>query len=415
MKLSAADAARFSVRPLLPGPEEALRTEVLRLGGGLSGLPLLANHGSAEALALRGLYPDETRVLEREARRLGAGVVSDAAGRRALVMGSLQTVAELPSRLADFGQRTAGLGLAIAACLAGKGSRPWGLRAGSRRLLSGGRTLIMGVVNVTPDSFSGDGLGDDAAAAVARGLAMAQAGADILDVGGESTRPRSVAVDEAEELRRVLPVVRALAAQADVPVSIDTRKAGVAAAAIAAGATIVNDIWGLRADPAMAEVCAAHEVGLVLMHNQRGTEYVDLMEDVAQGLRESLAVAERWDIGAERVAIDPGFGFAKTPAQNLELVRRLGELRGLGRPILAGPSRKSTVGLVLADSAGAAAPMDERLEGSLALCVLAVTAGADLVRVHDVEATARALRVADAVLRGTPPALVAVPAPGPTG
>ncbi|HEY6377782.1 MAG TPA: dihydropteroate synthase [Candidatus Dormibacteraeota bacterium] len=414
MTLSAADAARFSVRPLLPGPEDALRAEVLRLGAGIERLAALATHGAAEALALRGLEPDQARVLEREARRLGLAVLSDAAGRRAVVLGSLQAVAELPSRLVDFGQRTAGLGQAIAACLAGKGARPWGLVAGPHRLPSGSRTLVMGVVNVTPDSFSGDGVGEDLEAAVARGMAMAGAGADIIDVGGESTRPHSTPVPEAEELDRVIPVIRALVAQQALPVSVDTRKATVAAAAVAAGATVVNDVWGLRADPAMAEVCAAHEVGVVVMHNQRGTEYVDLMEAVAQALRESLAVAERWGIDSERIAIDPGFGFGKTPAHNLELVRRLGELRGLGRPILVGPSRKSTIGLVLAGG-GPPAPVPERLEGTLALNVLAVAAGADLLRVHDVPETVRALRLADAVARGTPPQLLTTPAPGPTG
>lgn len=415
MALSAADAARLSARALLPGPEDVLRGEVLRLAPGVGGLPALATHGTAEAIALRGLHPDETRALEREARRLGIHVVTDARGSRALVLGSLQAVAGLPELLVAFGQRTAPLGRAIAGCLAGKGSRPWGMLAGPHRLESGRRTLVMGVVNVTPDSFSGDGLGADVEAAVSRGLAMVEAGADLLDVGGESTRPHSTPVEEAEELIRVLPVIEALAARCGRPVSVDTRKPAVAEAAIAAGAVVVNDVWGLRGDPGMARVCAAHDVGIVVMHNQRGTEYVELMEDVSRALRESLAIAEEHGIDPERIAVDPGFGFGKTPAQNLELVRRLGELRSLGRPILVGPSRKSTIGVVLGDEDGTPAPIDDRLEGTLALGVLAVAAGADLVRVHDVAAAVRALRVTDAVVRGTPARLAAAPAPGPTG
>jgi dihydropteroate synthase len=388
---------------------------VLRLGAGPERLASLATHGLSEALALKGLDPDHGRILQTQARRLDVAVLTDRSGRRAVILGSLQAVAELPSRLVEFGPRTEALGQAIAATLAGKGSRPWGLTAGGHRLASGSRTLLMGVINVTPDSFSGDGLGDDVEAAVDQGLAMSEAGADILDVGGESTRPHSTPVPDAEELRRVIPVVRALVDRQSRPVSIDTRKAGVAEAAIDAGAVIVNDIWGLRGDPAMAQVCAAHAVGVVVMHNQRGTEYVELMEDIAQGLRESLAVAERWGIDSERTAVDPGFGFGKTPAQNLEIVRRLGELRGLGRPLLVGPSRKSTIGMVLAQGGGAPSLASERLEGTIALNVLAVAAGADLVRVHDVPEARRALRVADAVIRGTPQELLATPAPGPTG
>jgi dihydropteroate synthase len=197
-----------------------------------------------------------------------------------------------------------------------------------------------------------------------------------------------------------------------VPVSVDTRKARVAEAAIAAGAHMVNDIWGLRGDPDMARVVAAvPDVALICMHNQRGTAYAgDVVEEVAAGLRESLVVAERAGIESERVIVDPGLGFGKTPAQNVEVLRRLLELRGLGRPVLVGASRKSTIGLLL-DGAGPA----ERIEGSLALGVLAAANGADILRVHDVAETVRALRAGDAVIRGMPADLRDAPAPGPTG
>jgi dihydropteroate synthase len=269
----------------------------------------------------------------------------------------------------------------------------------------------MGVVNVTPDSFSGDGVGGDAAAALALAKRMVADGADLIDVGGESTRPNSQPVDAVTELGRVIPVVEALTARLDVPVSVDTRKAEVAAAAIAAGATVVNDIWGLRGDPGMAPLLAANPgVAVVAMHNRRGHGYADLGADVTRDLRESLLIAARHGIDAERIVIDPGFGFGKTPGQNLELMQRLTELRGIGRALLIGPSRKSTIGLLLDG-----APPGERIEGTLSLCVLATASGADMVRVHDVAAIRRGLRVSDAVLRGIPDAVREAAAPGPTG
>jgi dihydropteroate synthase len=281
--------------------------------------------------------------------------------------------------------------------------------AGGHLLRFDRRTLVMGIVNATPDSFSGDGLADPAEA-VALGVALAEAGADIVDVGGESTRPRSTAVTEAVELARVVPVVRELAARLEVPVSVDTRKAAVARAALEAGAVIVNDIWGLRRDPEMAAVVASTGAAVVVMHNQAEPEYGDVVEEVCAGLRGSLVLAEAAGVERERIIVDPGLGFGKTPGQNLEVMRRLGELRGLDRPVLVGPSRKSTIGALLGG-----APPERRLEGTLALCVLAAANGADLVRVHDVAEVVRALRVADAVLRGTPEEILALPRPGPTG
>ncbi|MBV8528069.1 MAG: dihydropteroate synthase [Candidatus Dormibacteraeota bacterium] len=310
-----------------------------------------------------------------------------------------------------MGAAPAELGAAIALALIARGAPPLPIRAGRHRLEFGARTLIMGVVNTTPDSFSGDGVYDDVARAAEQAEAMAAAGADIIDVGGESTRPNSTPISVEEELRRVLPVIEAITARTVVPVSIDTRKAAVAAAALDAGAAIVNDIWGLRGDAGMAAVLAGHpECALVAMHNQNGVEYDNLVGDVCGALRASLAIAWEAGIGADRVIVDPGFGFAKTPAQNLELLRRLHELRVLGRPVLAGLSRKSTIGVLTGG-----APPDERVEGGLALAVLAIRGGADIIRTHDVAATVRAARVADAVVRGTPESVRSLPMPGPTG
>ncbi|HEV3274486.1 MAG TPA: dihydropteroate synthase [Candidatus Dormibacteraeota bacterium] len=410
---SAEAAARYSVRPLLPGPADALRETVLALGVPPEKLTVLARRGAVEALALRGLSSDQTRVLERLVADGGGEVVSSANGDRAVLLMPLMTAGSLPAQLAAWSENAAEVGAAIGSVLMSRGGPPPPLEVAGHRLEFGKRTLVMGIVNVTPDSFSGDGVGDDVSAAVARAQSLAEAGADVVDIGGESTRPSKTRqeVPEQLEMARVLPVIRELAGRLPVPISIDTRKAVVASAALDAGAVIVNDVWGLRGDPDMAAVIAAHPgTGVVAMHNQHGIEYGDLLEDVCLGLRESLAVAEKAGIPSSQVIVDPGFGFAKTPAHNLELVRRLGELMGMGHAVLIGPSRKSTTGMLIGETDQA-----HRLEPSLALAVLSVQAGAHIVRVHDVAETVRALRAADAVVRGTPEALRDLPIPGPTG
>jgi dihydropteroate synthase len=410
---SAEAAARYSVRPLLPGPADALRDAVLRLGLPPERLSVLAERGAVEALALRGLSSDQIRVIERLVAEGGGEVLSNANGDRAVLLMPLMTAGMLPMQLGAWSDNTGEVGAAIGAVLMARGGPPPPIELPGHRLEFGRRTLVMGILNVTPDSFAGDGVGDDLERAVGRGELLAVEGADVVDVGGESTRPSRTReeVPAEVELDRVLPVIRELAGRLSVPISIDTRKASVAAAALDAGATIVNDVWGLRGDPHMAEVIAAHPgTGVVAMHNQVGTEYGDLMEDVCLGLRESLAAAEKAGIPLSQVIIDPGFGFAKTPAHNLELVRRLGELLGMGHAVLVGPSRKSTTGLLIGEN-----NQEHRLEPSLALAVLCVQAGAHMVRVHDVAETVRALRAADAVVRGTPEALLGLPIPGPTG
>jgi dihydropteroate synthase len=409
--IDAATAARFNVRPLLPGPQDTLADSVLRLGLPTDSLTALATHGAVEALAVQGLTPDLTRVLERVLRDRGGTVLSDADGDRVLLLAPLMAMGQLPAALTDWNESADALGHAIGDVLMARGAAPPPLRAGHHLLDFRSRTLVMGILNVTPDSFAGDSLSGDVDAVTERAREFVAAGADLLDIGGESTRPNAQPVEVAEELARVLPAVGAVCAAVDVPVSIDSRKGEVAAAAIADGAVIVNDIWGLRGDPAMVDVLAAHpQVALVAMHNQRSTDYGDLMEDICAGLRESLLIAQAHGIEAERIIVDPGFGFGKTPSQNLELMRRLRELRGLGRPILIGPSRKSTIGAILDGL-----PPKERVEGTLALLALAVDAGASMVRVHDVAEAVRAVRVADAVVRGTPASVAALPRPGPTG
>jgi dihydropteroate synthase len=265
---------------------------------------------------------------------------------------------------------------------------------GGRRFDWGSRTYVMGIVNVTPDSFSGDGLGTDAEAAVRQGLRMVTEGADMLDVGGESTRPGHVPVTAEEEILRTESVVRTLSREASVPVSIDTYKLPVAEAAVAAGATILNDVWGLTRSPAIADLAASRNCALVLMHNQDGTEYAgDLMDEIKRFLAAAAARALAAGVPKEKVILDPGIGFGKNADQNWEVMRRFEELRELGYPILVGTSRKSFIGKLLD------LPVNERVEGTAATVVVAVLRGADIVRVHDVLEMTRAVRVADRLTR----------------
>ena len=274
------------------------------------------------------------------------------------------------------------------------------IRIGPATFAWGSRTYVMAILNVTPDSFSGDGLlasgPDPVEAAVARARSMVAEGADILDVGGESTRPGHAAVDADEEIARVVPVVAALrAALPTTALSIDTTKPSVAAAALDAGADLVNDVWGVGADDGLARLAAERGVPLVVMHNRAEPRYDDLLTEVVADLRAALDRAEGLGVPPEHLVVDPGFGFGKTPEQNLALVRELAALRVLGRPILLGTSRKSTLGRVLD------LPVEDRLEATLATTALGIAAGADLVRVHDVQPNVRVARVTDAIIRRT--------------
>ncbi len=262
----------------------------------------------------------------------------------------------------------------------------------------GERTLVMGILNVTPDSFSDGGQFYDRTVAVEHGLRMAADGADILDIGGESTRPGAELISEEEELDRVIPVIEAIRRSTEVPISIDTSKSGVALRALDAGADMLNDISALRIDPGMASLAAEKDVPLCLMHMlgmprtmQRSPEYGDLMGEIIAFLRERAEVAVEAGVAPDGVLVDPGIGFGKTVAHNLEILRRLRELRGLGYPVLVGPSRKSFIGKVLD------VPEGERLEGTAAAVALSVANGADVVRVHDVKEMVRVARLADAI------------------
>lgn len=294
------------------------------------------------------------------------------------------------------------------------------LKINSHTFTWGSRTYVMGIINITPDSFSGDGLVvwdelktvdqslvTDAAVEIAK--EMTAKGADILDIGGESTRPGADPVEIEQELERVIPVIRAISAQTDAILSIDTYKAQVAVAAIEAGARIVNDVWGLRADPDLASVVAEYQVPVILMHNRSSwahtsikerlggryvdVPYVNLIEDIKNELLECVAIAHDAGISTEKIILDPGIGFGKTVEQNLELLNRLDEIQELGFPILLGPSRKSFIGYTLD------LPPEERIEGTAAAVAVGITRGVDIVRVHDVGYISRVVRMTDAIVR----------------
>jgi dihydropteroate synthase len=275
------------------------------------------------------------------------------------------------------------------------------LRLGTRTLLLGERTLVMGVLNVTPDSFSDGGKFFDTAHAIEQALAMEQAGADLLDIGGESTRPGSAGISVNEELARVLPVLKALRGRLRIPVSIDTQKSQVAEAALDAGAQIINDTSGLKNDPRIAEVAARRGVPLILMHMrgeprtmQAGPFARDVLKDVVQGLRKSVGAARKAGVTKSQIILDPGIGFGKSFAQNYELLQKLPQLARLGYPLLVGTSRKGFLGASLARD-GRPAPPEERIWGTAATVTASILHGAHIIRVHDVNEMAQVARVAD--------------------
>ncbi|MFP3898845.1 MAG: dihydropteroate synthase [Dehalococcoidia bacterium] len=284
--------------------------------------------------------------------------------------------------------------------------RPGPTRCGGSIFHWGERTYVMGVLNVSPDSFSGDGLADFEGA-VARGRGLASEGADIIDIGGESTRPDSSPISADEELRRVIPVVERLSREISVPLSVDTYKLEVAQQALAAGASMINDVWGLKREPKLAELAALTGAPLVVMSNQRGSPCRDIISAVIADLERAIEQAAGKGVPRENIIIDPGIGFGKTQEQNLEILRHLDELQALGRPILLGTSRKSFIGWVLdltpeqrAGEVAFVAPVDPRLEGTAATIAIGIAKDTDIVRVHDVKEMVRVCRMSDAIVRG---------------
>ncbi|MCF7914192.1 MAG: dihydropteroate synthase [Spirochaetaceae bacterium] len=278
------------------------------------------------------------------------------------------------------------------------------MQLGEHEFEIGVRTYIMGILNVTPDSFSDGGRYNSIQSAVEHALRMQSEGADVIDVGGESTRPGHTEISAGEEVARVVPVIQALASKLKVPISVDTSKAEVARAAVAAGAGMINDVWGFRRDPRLAEVAAETGVGCCLMHNQTGTTYRQLMPEILETLKESLRIAAEAGVTKDQILLDPGIGFGKTVEQNVQVMQQLSELNSLGFPWLLGTSRKSMIGKTLN------LPADERIAGTVATTVVGIQAGADFVRVHDVRENSQAARMTDRIIRRPSPhtALIAL-------
>ena len=266
------------------------------------------------------------------------------------------------------------------------------MKIGNREFDVKNKTYIMGILNVTPDSFSDGGKWNDMDHALKHTEAMIAEGADILDIGGESTRPGHTPVGAQEEIERVLPVIEAVKSRFDIPISVDTYKGCVAEESLKHGADLINDIWGLKYDPHMSEVIAKSGLACCLMHNRDNTEYRNFMEDMKQDLRETIALAKAAGIADDKIILDPGVGFAKSYENNLEVIRRLKEFNELKYPVLLGTSRKSVIGLTLD------LPAAERVEGTIVTTVMAVEAGCMFVRVHDVKENHRAIQMAEAIL-----------------
>jgi len=262
-------------------------------------------------------------------------------------------------------------------------------RCGGVKFRWGERTYVMGILNLSPDSFSGDGVGDDIDAAIAKARRLVAEGADIIDIGGESTRPGSKPISADDELRRVMPVIESLAGKLSVPLSIDTYKSVVASRAVKAGAMMINDVWGLKQDPELARVAAEAGVPIILVNNLQHTVSGDIMTEVISGLEKSINQAMESGVAWHNIILDPGIGFGKSVEQNLEIIRRLGELRVLDRPILLGTSRKFMV----------SQPFDQRLEATAATVAIGIAHGADMVRVHDVRQMVQVCRMSDTIMR----------------
>ena len=381
---------------------EQARREIQAVGSDPGGWPKMAPKAVHRVLKLSGMSPTQANIIKQELLARGG----DAAVARGVINHSVETTDMLlmatlhqyrgfieKLKMQPFG--LAKLATRIEAALANlAGLRIRRLNCRGLELELGRRTLVMGILNTTPDSFSDGGRYLDPAAAVEHALQIVEDGADIIDLGGISTRPGHIEVSIEEEQRRVLPVLDKLLQSVNVPISVDTWRAAVAREALERGAHIINDQWALRADQGLAQVVAEYQAPVMLMHNGQDTEYQDVMLELTAFLRRSIEIAQQAGITQENIIVDPGIGFAKTYEQNLEVLRRLKELTVLGCPILLGTSRKSVIAKTLH------LPVDQRLEGTGATVALGIASGADIVRVHDVKEIVRVARMSDAILRG---------------
>ena len=398
---------KHRIRLLSPTGLADIENEMRRAGSEEAGVRIMAPKGEGLVVRIDHVRGKAASLLKQLLLSLGGDAcvsrevaAFDDTPRPVVLVGSLRHLQRLCARLPAEPFGLAEIGRELRAVLARRTSPPPPVRIGDRQLVFGEHTLVMGIINTTPDSFSGDGLAGSIETAVTQAREFLAAGADILDIGGESTRPGSEAVAEDDEIRRVVPVIEAVSAATEAVISVDSTKPGVCSRALAAGAHIINDIGGLG-DPAMIELAARTGAPVIIMHMQ-GTprtmqdnpRYDDLISEVYDFLAGRSEAAQAGGVACSQIIVDPGFGFGKTTAHNLEIVRRLRELRSLGHPVLLGPSRKRTIGEVTGR------PVEERLWGTAALCAIGITNGADIIRVHDVAAMKDVALVADAVRCG---------------
>lgn len=382
---------------------EAIR-QMKRMGVDPTGVRLMEGKSLHFNLKIEGIEPRTANLLKQEMLASGGDVAVDGRGldcsaekTDALIMGTQKQFEKLISKLEQY-PNLQPLGQSLKETLKNISKLQHTIRCKKRTLTLGKRTLLMGILNITPDSFSDGGLFFDQQKAVSQGLKMVEEGADIIDIGGESTRPGSKPLELEEELRRVIPVVKSLAAEVDVPISIDTYKSTVAQKAIEAGAEMINDISGLKFDPRLAEVASKEDMPLVLMHirgtpetMQKNVHYDSLFSEILEYLKDSIQRAESAGLDPHQIIVDPGIGFGKTVEDNLFIIRNLSEFRILGKPILLGTSRKNFIGKILN------AEVEERLEGTLSSIAVGVLNGANIIRCHDVLQAKKAVAVADAI------------------
>jgi len=378
--------------------------QIREVGGDPTGVKLMEGKTLHFNLKMEGIDPRAANVLKQEMLSLGGDVALDRRGldcsiqqTDALLMGTQKHFEKLILKLGQY-PTLESLGQSIQETLHNISRTQYSLRCRNQELTLGKRTLLMGILNVTPDSFSDGGLFLDKEKAISYGLGMVAEGVDIIDIGGESTRPGSKPLDPEEELRRVIPVIESLSKEVDVPISIDTYKAVVAQRAIEAGAQIINDISGLHFEPSLAQIAAREDTPLVLMHirgtpetMQKDIHYRSLFPEIIRYLKDSIRTAESAGLDPGQIIIDPGIGFGKTVEDNLLLLKHLSEFRILGKPILLGTSRKSFIGKILNTG------VENRLEGTLATIAIGVLNGAHIIRCHDVPQAKKAIAVADAV------------------
>ena len=393
----------FSLRLLSANQPDVVWKEMNRIGVSPEGLDLMIGKGEFLIVKVANISAPAANILKQEMLAKGGEVAlgKEMAYLRseegeAIIMGTRTQYRRLLELLPRQPFGLAALAQDLNRLLETLEEGPPPLTIKNQRFEWGKRTYIMGIINITPDSFSGDGLlAQDRmlTKVLQQAEAFLEAGADFLDIGGQSTRPGYTQVSTEEEKRRVLPVLETLAKKFPLPLSVDTYKPAVAKAALAAGADLINDIWGLQNDPAMVQIAAAAQAPVIVMHNKTTPEYTDLMGDVASFLQNSIDLAVAHGLPREKIIIDPGIGFGKTPEQNLTVLNRLDELKALGAPILLGTSRKSVIGHVLD------LPVEQRVEGTAATVAVGITRGAHIIRVHDVKAMVRVARMTDAIIR----------------